>query len=429
MQPPIQPPTQPPIKPPIQPPTQPPVQPPMQPPAEGEPAWADTDPTLPRIEAGPTQPAVTEDLPEPEPDAPPTALPPAAGVPAPPSAAAGVPAPPSPAAGVPAPPPQAGPPPTPPLGGEHELAGATGAARLDATGGTITLALPLRGRRVLVVGGGGLATEIAGTLCESGALVRVIAFTLSPRLTELADRGLIEVANRQYQSRDLADVWLAFACSEHRSVNAALAFDAEQARTWCVAPEDIARPPPTEADPSVGRRTLVLGGARSGKSAAAEEMLADCAAIDYIATGHPPGNGDREWDERVRRHRACRPGHWRTVETLDLVSILSEPESSAAVLIDCVATWLSQMMDGCGLWAGRDDADKQLAARLDELVQAWMTTPRRVVAVSNEVGSGIVPATESGRRFRDELGWLNTRLAATADEVWLCTAGIASRLK
>jgi adenosylcobinamide kinase/adenosylcobinamide-phosphate guanylyltransferase len=62
-------------------------------------------------------------------------------------------------------------------------------------------------------------------------------------------------------------------------------------------------------------------------------------------------------------------------------------------------------------------------------VQAWSTTARRVVAVSNEVGSGVVPATESGRRFRDELGWLNSRLAAAADEVWLCTAGIPTRLR
>jgi adenosylcobinamide kinase/adenosylcobinamide-phosphate guanylyltransferase len=343
----------------------------MQPPAEhesGQP-WTDTDPALPPIDADLTQAAADADL-------------------------------------------------TPP-----------GAARIDAAGGTITLALPVRGRQVLVVGGGVPATQIVEALCESGALVRVVAITLSSRLAALADRGRIEVANRRYQSRDLADVWLAFACSEHRSVNAAVAFDAEQARTWCVAHEDIARPPSIEGNRSVGRRTLVLGGARSGKSAIAEELLADCPIVDYVATGHRPGNGDQEWDERVRSHQARRPGHWRTVETLDLASILAEPGPSAAMLIDCIATWLSQIMDNCGLWAGRDDADKELGTRLDELVQAWMATPGRVVAVSNEVGSGIVPATESGRRFRDELGCLNSRLAATADEVWLCTAGIANRLK
>ncbi len=313
---------------------------------------------------------------------------------------------------------------------EDDLARPADDPQPDRPGRTsFTVALPLRGRRVLVVGGAESATGMVAALRASGALVRVVAPALSPALTELAARGLIEVANRQYQARDLADAWLVFACSEHRSVNAALAFDAEQARIWCVVPDDTARPPPDPAGSPQGKRALVLGGARSGKSATAEAMLGDRETVDYVATGHLPGSGDDEWDERVRRHKARRPGHWRTVETLGLASVLSDADSPAAVLIDCLATWLSRTMDDCGLWTGADDADKQLAARLDELVQAWMTTPRRAVAVSNEVGSGVVPATESGRRFRDELGWLNTRLAAAADEVWLCTAGIANRLK
>lgn len=326
----------------------------------------------------------------------------------------------------PSPPPN--PPQDPPLD-ESELARPVPSRQPGGAGlASFTLALPLRERRVLVVGGGESATRMVTALRAAGALVRVVATTLSPKLTELAARGLIEVASRQYQARDLTDAWLAFACSDHRSVNAALAFDAEQARVWCVVPEDAARPPPPAAA-SVGQRALVLGGARSGKSATAEAMLADCSAVDYVATGHPPGNGDAEWDERIRRHRARRPDHWRTVETLDVSSVLTEPEPSAAVLIDCLATWLSQTMDQCGLRAERADADKQLAARQDELVQAWATTARRVVAVSNEVGSGVVPATEPGRRLRDELGWLNSRLAAAADEVWLCTAGIPTRLR
>ena len=322
-----------------------------------------------------------------------------------------------------------------PVTDEGELARPAAGSQAAGAGPTsFTLALPLRERRVLVVGGGESATRTVIALRASGALVRVVAATLSPQLTELAARGLIEVANRQYQARDLADAWLAFACSDHRSVNAALAFDAEQARIWCVAPEDAARPPPAAMAASIGQRALVLGGARSGKSATAEAMLADCAAVDYVATGHLPGNGDAEWDERIRRHKSRRPDHWRTVETQDLASVLAEPELSAAVLIDCLATWLSQTMDDCGLWSEREDseredAEKRLAARQDELVQAWTRTARRVVAVSNEVGSGVVPATESGRRFRDELGWLNARLAAAADEVWLCTAGIPTRLR
>jgi adenosylcobinamide kinase/adenosylcobinamide-phosphate guanylyltransferase len=75
------------------------------------------------------------------------------------------------------------------------------------------------------------------------------------------------------------------------------------------------------------------------------------------------------------------------------------------------------------------DAEAELAARMDRLVTSWAQTGRRVIAVSNEVGSGVVPETSSGRRYRDELGRLNARLAAGADEVWLVTAGIGQRLK
>jgi adenosylcobinamide kinase/adenosylcobinamide-phosphate guanylyltransferase len=86
-------------------------------------------------------------------------------------------------------------------------------------------------------------------------------------------------------------------------------------------------------------------------------------------------------------------------------------------------------MDDCGVWSGQADSDALLAARVDALVAAWAHPARRVVAVSNEVGSGIVPATASGRRFRDELGSVNARIAATSDAVWLVTAGIKQRLR
>jgi adenosylcobinamide kinase/adenosylcobinamide-phosphate guanylyltransferase len=99
------------------------------------------------------------------------------------------------------------------------------------------------------------------------------------------------------------------------------------------------------------------------------------------------------------------------------------------VLIDCLATWLARTMDDCGLWSGDPDADARLTERIDVLVAAWRKAKRPVVAVSNEVGCGIVPATSSGRRFRDELGWLNSRIADASDEVWMCTAGIPVRLR
>jgi len=175
-------------------------------------------------------------------------------------------------------------------------------------------------------------------------------------------------------------------------------------------------------------RVLVLGGTRSGKSAVAEEMLAGFGCVDYVATG-APGIDDPEWQARVAAHQQRRPARWRTVETLDLAGVLSSPDIATPVLIECLNTWLARIMDDCGVWSGGPDADGALAARTDGLVAAWRASPRHVVAVSSEVGSGIVPATASARRFCDELGQLNARIAADCEEVWLCTAGIAQRLR
>ncbi len=177
-----------------------------------------------------------------------------------------------------------------------------------------------------------------------------------------------------------------------------------------------------------GRRVLVLGGARSGKSATAEGMLAGDGPVDYVATGTPPGSGDAEWDARVAKHQRRRPPHWRTVETLALADVLAAP-GPAPVLVDCLTTWLARVMDDCGAWDDTGDAAGTLAARTDRLLRAWRQTGRQVIAVSSEIGSGVVPGTASGRRFRDELGRLNARIAADSDEVWLCTAGIARRLR
>ena len=177
-----------------------------------------------------------------------------------------------------------------------------------------------------------------------------------------------------------------------------------------------------------GRRVLVLGGARSGKSAAAEGMLAGDGPVDYVATGTPPGSGDTEWDARVAEHRRRRPAHWRTVETLALAEVLAAP-GPAPVLMDCLTTWLARVMDECGAWDGTTGAAGAVAARTDQVLAAWRDTGRQVIAVSSEIGSGVVPGTAAGRRFRDELGQLNARIAADSDEVWLCTAGIARRLR
>jgi uroporphyrin-III C-methyltransferase / precorrin-2 dehydrogenase / sirohydrochlorin ferrochelatase len=186
--------------------------------------------------------------------------------------------------------------------------------------------------------------------------------------------------------------------------------------------------PPSAPQPR--RRVLVLGGARSGKSAAAEQMLAGYPAVDYLATGAPPGLGDGDWDARVSEHQRRRPPHWRTVETLAVGEALAPRSTpSPPLLIDCLSTWLARVIDECGAWTDDPGTASALASRVDGLVSAWEHAGRHVVAVSSEVGLGIIPGSASGRRFRDELGKLNARLAEASDEVWFCTAGIARRLR
>jgi adenosylcobinamide kinase / adenosylcobinamide-phosphate guanylyltransferase len=175
------------------------------------------------------------------------------------------------------------------------------------------------------------------------------------------------------------------------------------------------------------RRVLVLGGARSGKSSFAEALLARERTVDYVACGLVPDGSDPEWTDRVALHRTRRPASWRTLETVDLPGVLGRP--GPPVLVDCLTTWLARVMDDCGIWSEASSADARLAAEVDALVDAWQATRRRVVAVSNEVGSGVVPATASGRRFRDELGVLNARVAAASPRVWLLTAGLPQRLR
>jgi nicotinate-nucleotide--dimethylbenzimidazole phosphoribosyltransferase len=175
------------------------------------------------------------------------------------------------------------------------------------------------------------------------------------------------------------------------------------------------------------RRVLVLGGARSGKSATAERMLDGQPSVSYVATGPAPSQDDPEWRERVDRHRRRRPGHWQTIETHDLAPLLAG--AGEPLLIDCLGTWLTAVMDDTGLWEGKPDAASAVEAEVDTLVACFRSTTRTVVVISNEVGSGVVPATTSGRAFRDQLGLLNARIAAESDEVWLVTAGLPRRLR
>ena len=181
--------------------------------------------------------------------------------------------------------------------------------------------------------------------------------------------------------------------------------------------------------PDVPRRTLILGGARSGKSLEAERRLEAFPEVLYVATGGTR-NGDSEWADRVRAHRERRPGSWSTSETCDLVPLLAK--SGPPLLVDCLSLWLTYAMDEVNAWDDDEWAgggERALRKRITELTDAVRATRRTVVAVSNEVGSGIVPATASGRRYRDELGRLNAAFAAQCEHVLLVVAGQALTLR
>ncbi|MER5769674.1 bifunctional adenosylcobinamide kinase/adenosylcobinamide-phosphate guanylyltransferase [Streptomyces sp. NPDC001985] len=183
------------------------------------------------------------------------------------------------------------------------------------------------------------------------------------------------------------------------------------------------------AVPDVPRRTLVTGGARSGKSVEAERRLETFPDVLYVATGGRRA-GDAEWADRVRLHRERRPASWRTDESCDLAPLLGD--DGPPLLIDCLSLWLTDAMDRAGAWEDAtwyEGGERALRERVAELVGAVRRTPRTVVAVTNEVGSGVVPATASGRRFRDELGRLNAAFAAECEQVVLVVAGQALVLR
>lgn len=173
-------------------------------------------------------------------------------------------------------------------------------------------------------------------------------------------------------------------------------------------------------------RVLVLGGVRSGKSRYAEQLMAGYNHVTYVAGGPPPTDDDPEWAARVAAHRARRPAHWRTVENADLAGTLRS--TTVPMLVDCLGTWLSRVLDEVGAWQQEQGWQQRVDERLQDVVDAWRTTTVPIVAVSNEVGSGVVPATVSGRIFRDVLGALNTAVAAESHSVRLLVAGRVVRL-
>lgn len=169
------------------------------------------------------------------------------------------------------------------------------------------------------------------------------------------------------------------------------------------------------------RRILVTGGVRSGKSAYAERLLERRSSVTYVATGPTPDpERDPEWAARVAIHRDRRPAGWATVETTDPARALRE--AAGPVLLDCLGTWLTGCLDEVDGWH-RPQAAWQASweERVADFLSAWRDAD--VVAVTNEVGWGVVPDHPSGRLFADLLGRLNQQVAAASDEVWLLVMG------
>ena len=164
-------------------------------------------------------------------------------------------------------------------------------------------------------------------------------------------------------------------------------------------------------------RTLVLGGIRSGKSHWAETMIAESGQpVRYLATAAAP-DGDAEWSARVAAHRARRPSHWTTIETTDIPTQLRSAVAMAT-LIDDIGGWLTTVMDRSGAWT-----TGSVATDVKDLLDAVGAFGAPLAIVSPEVGLTVVPHTASGRRFADELGSLNQRLAEVCDRVVLVVAG------
>lgn len=171
------------------------------------------------------------------------------------------------------------------------------------------------------------------------------------------------------------------------------------------------------------RAVLVTGGVRSGKSRHAEELLAGSPQVTYVAPGPTPDvEQDPDWAARIAAHRSRRPGHWSTVEGSDLAGALRG--TSGAVLVDCLGTWLTAVIDGADAWeAEADEAYALVRRELVEVTAALAQHPGPVVLVTNEVGLGVVPVHRSGRLFRDLLGVVNQEVGRACDEVHLVVAG------
>ena len=189
----------------------------------------------------------------------------------------------------------------------------------------------------------------------------------------------------------------------------------------------------TETHP---RLILLLGGARSGKSAYGEALaaqLAGAAPVHYIATATP---SDDEMRERIARHQASRPPHWLTVEEPRNPAAALQSATSPVILLDCLTLLVANLLlDGATHSDEFDASPIEIAAAearvesaIINLLGAWRAHTTTLILISNEVGMGLVPPYPLGRVYRDCLGRANTRLAAAADTVLLMVAGLPIEL-
>jgi adenosylcobinamide kinase / adenosylcobinamide-phosphate guanylyltransferase len=169
--------------------------------------------------------------------------------------------------------------------------------------------------------------------------------------------------------------------------------------------------------------TLVLGGVRSGKSRYAQQIAARADNVTFIATAER--RNDAEMHAKIERHRADRPKSWATIEEpLQLARTIEQAgRGSEVILIDCLTLFASNIFEACG------DDTAQLQSHIDQLCTALHNAPCSIILVSNEVGSGVVPAYELGRKFRDLVGEINQRVALVSDIVLLMVAGLPLALK
>lgn len=165
--------------------------------------------------------------------------------------------------------------------------------------------------------------------------------------------------------------------------------------------------------------TLVLGGARSGKSRFAQQhALTSARTVTFLATAVA---GDEEMRQRIEHHRNDRPAHWVLVEEpLEIAARIQAADEDECLLVDCLTLWLSNLMTGSSY-----DVEEQIQGLADVIRQAQA----ELLLVSNEVGAGIVPATALAREFRDWQGRLNQQVASMCKNVYLIVAGCPLKIK